>query len=114
MESFSADCLDNPNVLNILPLTTLRTIDLEGTKNSDPLFSIFWVETRDFFEELCTRVCASELRILASEWKIGHADGWPTLVAFCATRVGLWEPFLRRGVRGDYFVMALKPRVAPE
>jgi len=41
---------DNPNVLNILPVTTLRTIDLEGKKNSDPLFSRFWVETRDFFE----------------------------------------------------------------
>ena len=32
---------DNLNVLNILPVTTLRTIDLEGKKNSSPLFSIF-------------------------------------------------------------------------
>jgi len=40
----------NPNVLNILLLTTLRTIDLEGKKNSDPLFSGFCAEERDFFE----------------------------------------------------------------
>ena len=32
---------DNSHVSNILPVTTLRTIDLEGQKNSDPLFSIF-------------------------------------------------------------------------
>jgi hypothetical protein len=32
---------DNSNVSNILPLTTFRTIDLEGNKNSSPLFSIF-------------------------------------------------------------------------
>jgi len=32
---------DNPNVLNILPVTTLRTIDLAGKKNPGPLFSIF-------------------------------------------------------------------------
>ena len=32
---------DNSNVSNILPLTTFRTIDLEGNKNSSPLFSRF-------------------------------------------------------------------------
>jgi hypothetical protein len=31
----------NSNVLNILTLTTLRTIDLGGKKIFDPLFSIF-------------------------------------------------------------------------
>jgi len=41
---------DNPNVWNILPVTTLRTIDLEGRKNSDPLFFRFWAERRDFVE----------------------------------------------------------------
>jgi len=36
--------------LNILPVTTLRTIDLEGKKKSDPLFSRFWAQERVFFE----------------------------------------------------------------
>jgi hypothetical protein len=36
--------------LNILPLTTLRTIDLGGKKNSGPLFSIFCEKLRVFFE----------------------------------------------------------------
>jgi hypothetical protein len=31
----------NPNVWNILPVTTFRTIDLEGKKNPGPLFSGF-------------------------------------------------------------------------
>jgi hypothetical protein len=32
----------NPNVSKILPLTTFRTIDLEGNKNPGRLFSRFW------------------------------------------------------------------------
>ena len=38
----------NFNVSKILPLTTFRTIDLGGKKNSDPLFSIFCREARVF------------------------------------------------------------------
>ena len=41
---------DNSHVVNILPLTTLRTIDLGGKKNSDPLFSRFCAEQSVFFE----------------------------------------------------------------
>jgi hypothetical protein len=40
---------DNPNVLKILPVTTLRTIDLQGKKISGPLFSIFCVDREFFF-----------------------------------------------------------------
>jgi hypothetical protein len=48
--SESASEHDNSNVWNILPLTTFRTIDLAGKKNSNPLFSRFCAETRVFFE----------------------------------------------------------------
>ena len=39
----------NSLVSKILPATTFRTIDLEGTKNFRPF--VFWIlrETRDFF-----------------------------------------------------------------
>jgi hypothetical protein len=40
---------NNSHVFYILPVTTLRTIDLEGKKISDPLFSRFCEETRFFF-----------------------------------------------------------------
>jgi hypothetical protein len=40
----------NSNVFKILPLTTLRTIDLGGRKISGRLFSIFCGEMRVFFE----------------------------------------------------------------
>jgi len=40
----------NSNVLNILPVTTLRTIDLEGKENFDPLFSRFCAEMRVFLD----------------------------------------------------------------
>jgi hypothetical protein len=40
----------NSNVSKILPVTTLRTIDLGGKKNSGPLFSGFCAKTRVFFE----------------------------------------------------------------
>jgi hypothetical protein len=43
---------DNSHVVNILPLTTLRTIDLGGKKNSDPLFSIFCAEQSVFLREI--------------------------------------------------------------
>jgi hypothetical protein len=39
----------NSNVLNILPISTLRIIDLEGKKNSSPLFSRFCSKTQRFF-----------------------------------------------------------------
>jgi hypothetical protein len=45
-----SECRDNFHVLNIVPLTTLRTIDLGGKKNSGPLFSRFCPEQRVFFE----------------------------------------------------------------
>src|SRR5271165_7259878 len=41
---------DNSNVINILPVTTLRTIDLEGQKYSDPLLSRFCAESSVFSE----------------------------------------------------------------
>jgi len=44
----------NFHVLNILPVTTFRTIDLEGKKNSGPLFSRFCGEESSFF---CTYKC---------------------------------------------------------
>ena len=42
---------DNSHVSKILPVTTLRTIDLGGKKISDPLFSRFCAEMRVFFEQ---------------------------------------------------------------
>ena len=41
---------DNSNVYKILPVTPLRSIDLGGKKNSDPLFSRFYAEMTVFFE----------------------------------------------------------------
>jgi len=41
---------NNSNVLNILPVTTLRTIDLGGKKKTGPLFSRFCGELSVFFE----------------------------------------------------------------
>jgi hypothetical protein len=41
---------DNSNVSKILPLTTLRTIDLRGRKNPGSLFSRFCGNLRVFFE----------------------------------------------------------------
>jgi hypothetical protein len=40
----------NSNVLNILPLTTFRTKDLQGKGNSDSLFSTFCGKSSVFFE----------------------------------------------------------------
>ncbi len=40
----------NSNVSKILPVTTFRTINLGGKKNSSPLFSTFCEEQRVFFE----------------------------------------------------------------
>jgi len=39
--------------MNILPVTTLRTIDLAGKKNSDPLFSGFCGKLSVFFAGNC-------------------------------------------------------------
>jgi hypothetical protein len=44
-----ADTAYNYNVSNILPVTTLRTIDLGGKKKSDLLFSRFCAELSVFF-----------------------------------------------------------------
>src|ERR1700685_187857 len=46
----TADKPRNSNVSKILPLTTFRTIDLGGRKNSGHLFSIFCGKTRVFLE----------------------------------------------------------------
>jgi hypothetical protein len=56
----------NSNVSKILPLTTLRTIDLEGKKISGRLFSRFCAKTNDFFKEilhheLCTAMSEPSL-----------------------------------------------------
>ena len=52
---------DNSNVSRILPLTTFRTIDLGGGKNSDPLFSRFYAENESFSRCIfCTKICASD------------------------------------------------------
>jgi hypothetical protein len=45
----------NSNVLKILPVTTIRTIDLGGKKISDRLFSRFCAEQSVFFEEQIQR-----------------------------------------------------------
>jgi hypothetical protein len=50
MESQAIEHGRNSSVSKILPVTTLRTIDLEGKKNSDRLFSRFCGEMRDFFQ----------------------------------------------------------------
>jgi hypothetical protein len=49
-EPQAANARYNSNVSNVLPVTTLRTIDLEGKKNSSLLFSRFCEEVRVFFE----------------------------------------------------------------
>jgi len=41
---------NNSSVLNILPVTTFRTIDLEGKEISDPSFSRFCAKESVFFE----------------------------------------------------------------
>ena len=52
----------NPNVSKILPLTALRIIDLGGRKISGRLFSIFWAESKAFFEVfLHQNMCKGEL-----------------------------------------------------
>ena len=48
--SVARNAARNSNVSKILPLTTLRTIDLGGRKISGPLFSRFCAKTRVFFE----------------------------------------------------------------
>jgi hypothetical protein len=40
----------NSHVMNILPITTLRTIDLGGIKNYGSLFSIFCAKIERFFQ----------------------------------------------------------------
>src|SRR5208283_130865 len=45
---------DNSNVLNILPVTTLRTIDLEGKKNSGRERAIFLRET--LHQNMCSEL----------------------------------------------------------
>jgi hypothetical protein len=51
---------DNFPVLKNLPVTTLRTIDLAGKKNSDGLFSRFCEEMRVFFEGNLAPECVHE------------------------------------------------------
>jgi hypothetical protein len=60
----------NSNVLKILPVTTLRTIDLEGKKNSDRLFSRFCGKLSVFFEGiLAPKLVQSSHRIDAAYTK---------------------------------------------
>ncbi len=68
MEPQAASAHPNSNVLNILPVTTLRTIDLEGEKNSSPLFSRFCTEQRVFFEGDYAPKCVHANQNLASRW----------------------------------------------
>ena len=64
---------DNSNVINILPVTTLRTIDLEGQKYSDPLLSRFCAELSVFSREILhqnmciTRLPGPPLRTVEAE-----------------------------------------------
>ena len=65
----------NSHVSKILPLTTLRTIDLGGKKNSTPLFSRFCAKIESFFEEYSAPKSVHRnrgLRPLA-------LSGWPSL-----------------------------------
>jgi hypothetical protein len=48
------------NVLNILPVTIFRTIDLAGKKNPDSLFSRFCAEESVFFEGFSAPKCVQE------------------------------------------------------
>src|SRR6202167_4250284 len=49
-QSMGGQDRDNSHVSKILPLTTLRTIDLGGKKISGCLFSRFCAEMSDFFQ----------------------------------------------------------------
>ena len=82
---------DNSNVSKILPLTTFRTIDLGGRKISGPLFSIFWAETRVFFEVFSAPVYVRVLRAAGfeeaqfqrrQEIKLGNFPGEDRLTLF--------------------------------
>jgi hypothetical protein len=50
----------NSNLSNILPVTTFKTIDLEGKKISGPLFSRFCAESSVFFEVFSAPKCVHE------------------------------------------------------
>jgi len=75
----------NSNVCNILPITTLRTIDLQGTKNPDRLFSRFCRERECFFEVFSAPVmvhttCFSSVAMLRPGRRDGAAlstSSWP-------------------------------------
>jgi hypothetical protein len=69
-ESQAPVAAPNSNVSKILPLTTLRTIDLRGKKKSGPLFSRFCAKTRAFFEVIC-----------APEYVQTNRLGWPSPIA---------------------------------
>src|SRR5579863_5314453 len=66
---------DNSNVSKILPLTTLRTIDLAGKKISGPLFSGFCTETRVFFDVFLAPEYVQVARLRAPS--NGNADPRP-------------------------------------
>ena len=89
----------NCNVLNILPVTTFRTIDLEGQKNSGSLFSRFCVEVSVFFSGIsCTGICASESHgpectigdmislLFFLVFAIGGTIFWVLMIIECATK----------------------------
>ena len=56
-EPHAAACHRNSHVFYILPVTTLRTIDLGGRKISNSLFSRFCAETDVFFEGFSAPEC---------------------------------------------------------
>jgi hypothetical protein len=63
----------NSNVSKILPVTTLRTIDLAGRKISDRLFSIFCAELRVFFEVFYAPEYVQQLNMVAA-WARGSVQ----------------------------------------
>ncbi len=65
MERQAARQGDNSHVFYILPVTTLRTIDLGGKKNPNPLFSGLWADLRAFFEAIMHQNMCMAQQLLA-------------------------------------------------
>jgi len=105
----------NSNVLNILPVTTLRTIDLGGKENSDPLLSRFCEELSGFSkgnsapERVHSRVPGSDTWAgLKKETGLGEDDRplssglfYAVIRDSKATRVGEGEVLQSDGVSGN-------------
>ena len=79
----------NPHISNILPLTTLRTIDLGDKKNSTPLLSIFCDKTEFFFEDLLhQKVCIAIMGLRQLTQSV-----WPARRAFSKS-LAIFKPTL--------------------